>query len=265
MRSGKVVIVLSFVIIVCSILCFFVISRKSNNNGDNKSLYGTIAGIIVGVIMNFSASQDAIDTLMNIVNHISVNSGMEIESNYIDDRATSIERTEVEIIISNENLLNDDIVEIVVNNRNDVIYKDSIFFVQIYARKKGDMEWKKEIIAEVGDIIEFQTEYRNSTGDIDAIMVRSVLPTNMDYVDNSTILYNANYPEGIVIKENTVCTDGINIGHYQLYGNAYVRFMAVVVDKTMGEGVNQLITWSSITSGGEALYDKANIYIEKNE
>ena len=158
----------------------------------------------------------------------------------------------------------DEITDWVVKNRNDVIYKDDIFFVDIYVRKSGEKEWQRAIEASVGDIIEFQMEYCNRGKEIaEDIMVRSDLPENMEYIEGSTVLYNANFQGGTNLRNNSITTSGINIGDYQGQSNAFVRFKTKIIDVSLAEGYNHLYTWATITQNGEALYYDASVFVKK--
>lgn len=186
---------------------------------------------------------------------------LEIEAK-IDSRL-SYDENQLDLDLSEKNPSNE-ITDWVVKNRNDVIYKEDIFFVDINVRKIGEKTWQRAIEANVGDIIEIQSEYWNrgkkATEDI---MFRSILPNNMEYIDDSTILYNSNYPDGTRLRDNTVTTSGINIGSYNEQSNAFVRFRAKIIDVSLGNGNNQLIAWATITQNGEALYYDASVFVEK--
>ncbi|MBR2855480.1 DUF11 domain-containing protein, partial [Candidatus Saccharibacteria bacterium] len=87
--------------------------------------------------------------------------------------------------------------------------------VEKKVRIKGTKEWSESVEAKVGDEVEYQIEYVNLLSDsVKNVMMRDVLPTNVEYVQNSTILYNANHKDGIAMKENTLTTTGVNIGDY---------------------------------------------------
>ncbi|MBR2839846.1 DUF11 domain-containing protein [Candidatus Saccharibacteria bacterium] len=138
-------------------------------------------------------------------------------------------------------------------------------------RIKGTKTWNESVEAKVGDEVEYQIEYVNLLSEsVKNVMVRDVLPTNVEYVQNSTILYNANHKDGIAMKENTLTTTGVNIGDYAAKSNAFVRFTGKVVDKSMACGSNQLVNWASATvSGGavkNAVYkDDASVFVNKND
>ena len=138
-------------------------------------------------------------------------------------------------------------------------------------RIKGSKDWSESVEAKVGDEVEYQIEYVNLLSeDVKDVMIRDVLPTNVEYVQNSTYLYNANYQSGVLLKDNTVTTTGINIGSYSAKGNAYVRFTGKVVDKSMTCGKNQLVNWASATVSGSAIKnavykDDASVFVDKND
>lgn len=133
-------------------------------------------------------------------------------------------------------------------------------------RIKGTKTWSESVEAKVGDEVEYQIEYVNLLADqVNNVMIRDILPTNVEYVANSTYLYNSNYQDGVLLAENTVTTSGINIGSYNAKGNAYVRFTGKVVDKTMACGNNQLVNWASATVNGNVYKDDASVFVAKND
>ena len=138
-------------------------------------------------------------------------------------------------------------------------------------RLKGTTTWSESVEAKVGDEVEYQIEYVNLLSEeIKNVMIRDVLPSNVEYVQNSTYLYNSNYQSGVLLKDNTVATTGINIGDYKANGNAYVRFTGKVVDNSMTCGKNQLVNWASATVSGSAIKnavykDDASVFVDKND
>lgn len=170
----------------------------------------------------------------------------------------------IQNIVYGDEVPDDEITDWIVKNRTDVIYKDDIFFVDMKVRKYGDKEWQRAVVADVGDIVEFQAEYINRQEDTASdVMIRSVLPTNMEYIESSTVLYNSNYQEGFEIPENTITTKGLNIGSYNYQGNAYVRFRTKVTNNNLANGLNQLQTWITVTQNKEALYYYANVFVNQ--
>ena len=136
-------------------------------------------------------------------------------------------------------------------------------------RLKGTKTWGETVTAKVGDEVEYQIEYVNLLSEkVNDVMIRDILPTNVEYVKNSTYLYNSNYQSGVLLKENTLTTTGINIGSYNAKGNAYVRFTGKVVDKSLACGSNQLVNWANVTVSGStiknAVYkDDASVLVSK--
>ena len=96
-------------------------------------------------------------------------------------------------------------------------------------------------------------------------MARVVLPDNLEYVNGSTVLYNSNYQEGVQLGDDTLVTDGINIGDHDEYGNSYIRFKTIVRDKTLKKGRNMLVCWESFTVNGIVFKDSAVICVVCDE
>ena len=135
-------------------------------------------------------------------------------------------------------------------------------------RKAGSTDKFGEVVegAKVGDLVEYQIEYRNiSAADVDNVMIRDVLPTNVEYVQDSTYLYNSNHQDGVKINENTLTTTGINIGNYAPNGLAYVRFTGKVVNKNLACGDTQTVNWASATVNGEVFKDDASVIVNVAE
>ena len=133
-------------------------------------------------------------------------------------------------------------------------------------RIKGTKDWSEAVDAKVGDEVEYQIEYKNlSENQVDNVMIRDILPDNMEYVAGSTMLYNSNYQSGVKVVEDTVTTSGINIGSYASRGNAYVRFTAKVVAKNIVCGTNQLVNWASATVNSVVFKDDASVIVKKDD
>lgn len=133
-------------------------------------------------------------------------------------------------------------------------------------RIKGTKNWSESVNAKVGDEVEYQIEYKNLAAEqVNNVMIRDVLPTNMEYVNGSTVLYNSNHQSGLKLDQDTVTTSGINIGSYAPRGNAYVRFTAKVVNKTLACGSNQLVNWASATVNSVVYKDDASVMVTRND
>lgn len=133
-------------------------------------------------------------------------------------------------------------------------------------RIKGTEEWSTEAInAKVGDEVEYQIGYVNLEDDtVNDVIIRDVLPTNVEYVAGSTELFNSNHQKGAKVQSDDVTTTGINIGNYLSKGKAYVRFTGKIVDKTLACGSNQLVNWANVTTHGSvAALDDVSVMVNK--
>lgn len=116
-------------------------------------------------------------------------------------------------------------------------------------RLESSSTWAKSVEAKVGDVVEFQMAYVNTSKyDQANVMVKTILPPSLEYVPGSTWLYNGTYKTGLNISQDYIATDkAINIGNYRAGANAYVRFKAVVKGDRLQYGSNTLVNW---TQGG---------------
>lgn len=148
------------------------------------------------------------------------------------------------------------------------VYLDNSYTVEKTVRKIGDSDktFKDTVDANVGDTVEYQIHYKNtSTEHVDNVMVKDILPNNMEYIAGTTKLYNTTNPNGVVVNDDTITTTGINIGGYNANGDAYIRFRAKVVDKNMVCGTNKLVNWGQVGVGKTTLQDNAFVMVNKTE
>lgn len=152
--------------------------------------------------------------------------------------------------------------------RVKAVYIDNSYEVAKTVRKIGDSDktFKETVDANVGDTVEYQIYYKNTTGKhVDNVVVKDILPNNMEYIAGTTKLYNSANPNGIVNDNDTIATTGINIGNYDADANAYIRFRAKVVDKSMVCGTNKLVNWGQVGVGKTTLQDNAFVMVKKTE
>ena len=129
-----------------------------------------------------------------------------------------------------------------------------------------DKTWRDTITAKVGQEVEYKIEFiNNSDVQVDNVMIRDVLPENIEYVPGSTYLYNYFYQDGVKVNDDTLTTDGINIGSYSPKGNAEVYFYGKVVDKTLSDcgAVDSLVNWASSTVNGVVQKDNTVVNVQK--
>ena len=149
-----------------------------------------------------------------------------------------------------------------------VVY-DREFTVEKKVRIVGDSDktWKSAVNANIGDIVEYQIQYINTSNEThNNVAIRDILPNNMKYVEGSTVLYNTDYPAGNKISIDSLVTNGILIGNYAAKSNAFIRFRAEVVDVSLACGSNALVNWGQAQAGADkqvVLQDKATVYTVK--
>ena len=103
---------------------------------------------------------------------------------------------------------------------------------------KAQGGWTPIVNAKMGDYIDILIEYENTSGvEQNNIVIRNALPDELAYVEDSTILYNSNYPVsdgGVSVNDGVATAQGINIGNYAPGATAMVKFSARVVDGSSG-------------------------------
>lgn len=149
---------------------------------------------------------------------------------------------------------------------------DYDFTVKTMVRLAGEKEWRESIDAEIGDQVEFQIEYNNtSTETQNDVMIRDILPGNLKYVAGTTKLYNYNHQNWATLTpDGDIVTRGVNIGSYvgspdgTQGGNAFIRFTAEVVDSNLEEGINTIENFVWVGVNDTTIEDSIKIIIQNN-
>lgn len=129
-----------------------------------------------------------------------------------------------------------------------------------------DKIWYKNIEASIGDILEFDIEYKN-TGDVDQknVVIKDILPDGLRLLSENVTLYNVNHKSGLVLDNgDSLIENGFNVGSYTYGSNAFLRFRAEVVDEgALSYGSNTLTNWGQAEVGQKTIKNSVNIYVNK--
>lgn len=148
--------------------------------------------------------------------------------------------------------------------RVKVIY-DYEFKVENQVRLAGTKEWLKTVDAKVGDKIEIQTQYKNtSTLRQEGVAVKDTLPPNLRYVPGTIKIKNGNHKNGDTVDGDALVTNGLLIGSYGTNSNAYLIFTAEVVDEDLADGSNTLVNWVQVGVGDTTIQDYARVVVQNN-
>ncbi len=146
-----------------------------------------------------------------------------------------------------------------------VVY-DYDFTVKTMSRLVGEKEWKDSVNAEVGDKVEFQIEYTNTSSERqEDVAVKNILSPNLRYIKGSTNIKNEKHPGGSNINEDYLTTDGLKIGNYSPDDNACLMFTAEIVDDNLAEGANSIenVVWVGV--GNTTVEDSVKINVQNNK
>lgn len=157
--------------------------------------------------------------------------------------------------------------DVIIDYSDEFDYSNEFgYIVEQEVRLAGEIEWKTEVDAKIGDKVEFLIQYKNlSQNDQYNVMIRDILPKNMHYVPNSTILFNGDHNNGALMTDDEITVAGVNIGNYGPKVNAYICFTAEVVDSTLQHGNNMLGNWSQCDVDSISLQDYTIIHVYKDQ
>ena len=137
---------------------------------------------------------------------------------------------------------------------------------QVRLKDGEDKTWQDSLNVQVGDLVEYEIAYQNTSEVSQAnVIIRDVLPANLEYVPGSTILYNSTYPDGLVGDTDEIVNNGVNIGTYSAGANAFIRFTAKVVDENLAWGSNTLVNWGRATVEQTVRQDHAEVVVQNDE
>ncbi len=126
-------------------------------------------------------------------------------------------------------------------------------------------DWEDVIEAKVGDKVDFRIEYKNTSDkQQDHVAIKDILPSNLKYVDGTSVIKNSSYPKDATFDHDYLVTTGTKIGSYGPGANALVYFTAEVVDEDLKVGVNTLTNWSQAGVGQKTIQDHASVIVYKN-
>ncbi|MEO8691769.1 MAG: hypothetical protein ABI397_03220 [Candidatus Saccharimonas sp.] len=95
--------------------------------------------------------------------------------------------------------------------------------------KHNANNWVKSYQAQPGETVDYLLNYVN-VGEAAQkdVVIKDVLPADMNYVNGSTYVANDTNPNGTKVSDNITSKNGINIGTYAQNGGAYIKFSATV-------------------------------------
>lgn len=128
----------------------------------------------------------------------------------------------------------------------------------------ADKTWKESVEAKIGDKVDFQIQYRN-TSDKDqyGVAIKDTLPTNLRLVPGSIKIKNSTHPKGDKVLGDSLFTASLAVGDYAPNANVYLMFTAEVVDNNLACGKNTLINWAQAGVGDTTLQDWARVTLNK--
>ena len=118
-----------------------------------------------------------------------------------------------------------------------------LFDISIEVQEEGASAWSKAILlTEVGTRINFRIQFINTKQEtVNNVLIRSILPKSLTYVENSTRVYVSNNVNGVMVSDKIVSETGINIGSFTAGSNAWIYFSADISTDITNERGNHIL------------------------
>lgn len=265
--KGLIALLTIGVIFFLIFLCLGIKSWKNASCFERIAFIAAIVALVLSQITSAVSNYNIMEHLKTRLETIGMvfDDGSKPETDNIEENPIGLESSETgkgegadaETGVGSDITSDSFSIEQFVSDHPDIIFKDDVFVIALKVRnvtadeKNSFKEWKDWVDAEIGDEIEYQIEYRNTTNNSSGdVIVRVSPPPGMEYISGSAKLYNSTYPDGATIKSDSIASEGgFNIGGYNVNANAYIRFRTKVVDEKLVYGTNRLIMWSKIVNG----------------
>lgn len=143
---------------------------------------------------------------------------------------------------------------------------DYNFTVEAKTRLNGDTEWKETVEAKIGDKVDFQIQYRN-TSDKDqyGVAIKDTLPTNLRLVPGSIKIKNSTHPKGDKVLGDSLFTASLAVGDYAPNANVYLMFTAEVVDDNLQQGSNLIKNVVLVGVGDTTMKSSVEVRVQNNK
>lgn len=96
-------------------------------------------------------------------------------------------------------------------------------------RKNKKDKWSDIISLQKDEAVYIRIHFENiSDISLDNVTIKDVTPKGLTYTANSTVLYNSSNPKGLTVPDGLLGKTGINVGKYNVSGDAYIVFKCSV-------------------------------------
>ena len=145
-------------------------------------------------------------------------------------------------------------------------HTDRSGYITLEVKRLDQIQFSKQVQAEPGDIVVFRVHAKNTTDKhLKNWSVRSIVPTDIEYIAGKTVVCNSTNPEGLRVSDNIITNSGMNIGGYRENGDAYVYFYVRVGEEAKKEDNNMIYRMIAQCSAGSVtgtIEDTADVIVE---
>lgn len=194
------------------------------------SASATIIASFIAIFNYNAGNSDSESSIQNQQNENSVNV-------YVDNNIyTKADDSE----LSDDPLLDEYITEVYdINNLENA----SLVEVKVRNNSKDNPIWGDTVEINIGDQIEFQIEYKNTSEYTqNDVIVFNTLAENVKYVEGTSKKHDANNPNGVKINSDELfSSNGVNIGSFEPGTNSYINFTVEIIDVGLTNGSRTLM------------------------
>lgn len=142
---------------------------------------------------------------------------------------------------------------------------DSDFTVDASVRQANSPTRKEEADVKVGDKIDIQLQYKNTSNFTqNDVAARVVLPDGLRFVEGSGRLINSSHPEGAPLEGDYIVSNGVVIGNYEPNASAQIILTAEVTKDSLSEISNTLRSYVQIGINSFVMQDSVGITVKSS-
>ena len=133
-------------------------------------------------------------------------------------------------------------------------------FIVAEVRSENGQSFSKAITARTGDRLYFRIQLTNKSDMLmENALIRTILPSGLTYIQNSTRVYTADNINGVSVSDDIISGTGINIGDYASGTSIWIFFSATVNDIAGENSIQRSVAQSN--GGFGTVEDYADIAI----
>lgn len=144
-----------------------------------------------------------------------------------------------------------------------VLARECILQKQVRLVDDKEAKWCDSVRAQVGDTVEFQIQYINSSGSTQKVSILEDLPPCLEYVKSEAFLYSPGIPDGKPISSSAIVASGsMEIEGCAPEASEMIYYTAKIINYPPKAQQNLAWVWTEVQAGSKILQNYAEVIIE---